>query len=193
MRVSREKAAENRERVVDVAAEQFRAHGFDGIGVADLMKAAGLTHGGFYGNFASKDDLAAEAVDRALLENTVSMRSRALEADDPFAVAVRLYLSPAHRDAPGSGCTVAALSQDAARGSPKLRAAFERGILRYLALIEELGGVSRETATGIYATLVGGLTLARTVVDPALSDAILASAADTAIGLRNSAPAPLQV
>jgi len=111
----------------------------------------------------------------------------------PFAAAIKIYLSATHRDAPGSGCTVAALSQDAARGSPKLRAAFERGILRYLALIEELGGVSRETATGIYATLVGGLTLARTVVDPALSDAILASAADTAIGLRNSAPTPLQV
>ena len=88
MRVSREKAAENRERVVEVAAEQFRAHGFDGIGVADVMKAAGLTHGGFYGNFASKDDLEAEAATRAFADTTRWMRERALAAADPFAEAV---------------------------------------------------------------------------------------------------------
>ncbi|HZY50018.1 MAG TPA: TetR/AcrR family transcriptional regulator [Devosia sp.] len=192
MRVSREKAAENRERVVAVAAEQFRAHGFDGIGVADLMKAAGLTHGGFYGQFASKDDLAAEAATRAFAETTASLRTRALATDDPFATAVSLYLSAAHRDSPDRGCAIAALSQDAARGSPKLRAAFEAGIGGYLELIEELSGGTREQATAIYATLVGGLTLARTVTDPALSDAILASTKAAALAMRNSASNPLR-
>src|SRR5437868_2246392 len=115
MRVSREKAAENRERVVEVAAEQFRAHGFDGIGVADLMKAAGLTHGGFYGQFGSKDDLAAEAASRAFAETTASLRARAMATDDPFAAAISFYLSAAHRDSPDRGCAIAALSQDAAR------------------------------------------------------------------------------
>src|SRR3569623_3655659 len=113
MRVSREKAAENRERVVEVAAEQFRAHGFDGIGVADLMKAAGLTHGVFYGNFASKDDLEAEAATRAFADTTRWMRERALAADDPFATAVSLYLSPAHRDRADTGCAISALAQAA--------------------------------------------------------------------------------
>ena len=192
MRVSREKAAENRERVVSAAAEQFRAHGFDGIGVADLMKAAGLTHGGFYGNFASKDDLAAEAVTRAFTDTTDLLRERALASDDPFATAVQIYLSAVHRDAPDTGCAVAALSQDAARSSRALRAAFEAGIARYLGLIEELGGVSRDTAMSIYAAMVGGLTLARTVLDPALSDAILASTTATVLAIRNSSPAPLQ-
>src|SRR5260221_5568151 len=76
MRVSREKAAENRERIVETAARLFREHGFDGVGVDAIMKGAGLTHGGFYGHFASKDDLAAEAVTRAL--------ERYAEEDRPF-------------------------------------------------------------------------------------------------------------
>lgn len=192
MRVSREQAAENRERVVAVAAEQFRAHGFDGIGVSDLMKAAGLTHGGFYGQFASKDDLAAEAATRAFVETTASLKARALATDDPFTTAISIYLSAAHRDSPDRGCAIAALSQDAARGSPKLRAAFEAGIEGYLGLIEDLSGGTRAQATAIYATLVGGLTLARTVTDPALSDAILASTRAAALAMRNSAPSPLR-
>jgi TetR/AcrR family transcriptional regulator, transcriptional repressor for nem operon len=186
MRVSRERAAENRERVVQIAAEQFRAHGFDGIGVADLMKAAGLTHGGFYGNFASKDDLAAEAVSRAFAETTTRLRQRALQAADPLAAAVDLYLSAAHRDNPDSGCAIAALSQDAARGSAKLRAAFERGIEGYLGLIDELSGGLRGRSMAIYSTLVGALTLARAVTDPALSDAILEAAKASVLTLRNS-------
>ncbi len=192
MRVSRERAAENRERVVTTAAEQFRARGFDGIGVADLMKAAGLTHGGFYGSFDSKDDLAAEAVSRAFADTTTSIRDRALATDDPFATAIGIYLSPTHRDAPETGCAVAALSQDAARGSRKLHAAFEVGISGYLALIEELGAVPRNTAMAIYSTMLGALTLSRAVVDPALSDAVLASARAAVLTMRNSVPHPLQ-
>ena len=76
MKVSREQAAENRERIVQVAAKLFRERGFDGIGVADLMKAAGLTHGGFYGHFGSKEDLAAEASDRALKDITAILVGR---------------------------------------------------------------------------------------------------------------------
>jgi TetR/AcrR family transcriptional repressor of nem operon len=185
MRVSREKAAENRERVVEVAAEQFRAHGFDGIGVADLMKAAGLTHGGFYGNFTSKDDLAAEAVTRAFAETTARLRERALASDDPFATALGIYLSPAHRDSVETGCAIAALSQDASRGSAKLRQAFAAGIETYLALIEELGGGPRSKSEVIYSTMVGALTLSRAVTDPAQSLQILESAQAAVLALRN--------
>ena len=191
MRVSREKAAENRERVVATAAGQFRAHGFDGIGIADLMKAAGLTHGGFYGNFASKDELAAEAVARAFAETTAQLRERARQAPDPFAAAVALYLSPAHRDAPEAGCAIAALAQDAARSTPALRSTFEAGISGYLDLIEELAGVTRATAMSIYATMVGGLTLARAVMDPTMSAAMLDATRDATLAIRNSATGPL--
>ena len=186
MRVSREKAAENRQKVVEVAGEQFRAHGFDGIGVADLMKAAGLTHGGFYGNFASKDDLAAEAVTRAFAETTQRIRERALASDDPYATAVGIYLSPAHRDSVETGCAIAALSQDAARGSAKLRDAFAAGIETYLELIDELSGGPRSRSEVIYSTMVGALTLSRAVTDPAQSLQILDSAKAAVLALRNS-------
>src|SRR4030095_2840074 len=110
MRVSREQAAENRERIVQVAAKLFRERGFDGIGVADLMKAAGLTHGGFYGNFSSKDDLVAEATDRALKELSEYWTGEIEKApESAFATIVDRYLSEGHRDAPGRGCLVAAL------------------------------------------------------------------------------------
>ena len=186
MRVSREKAAENRERVVEVAAEQFRTHGFAGIGVADLMKAAGLTHGGFYGNFASKDDLAAEAVTGAVVETTTRIRERALASDDPFSTAVGIYLSPAHRDNVETGCAIAALSQDASRGSTRLRQAFADGIGTYLGLIEELGGGPRAKAEVIYSTMVGALPLSRAMPDPVQSDRILEHARATVLALRNS-------
>ena len=186
MRVSREKAAENRERVVEVAGQQFRAHGFDGIGVADLMKAAGLTHGGFYGNFASKDDLAAEAMTRAFAETTARIRERSLASDDPFATAVGIYLSPIHRDNVETGCAIAALSQDAARGSAQLRQDFADGVETYLKLIEELGGGPRAKAEVIYSTMLGALTLSRAVTDPAQSDTILEHARASVLALRNS-------
>ena len=178
MKVSREQAARNRGHVVDVAGAQFRKHGFDGIGVADLMKAAGLTHGGFYNNFPSKDALAVEAVAQVFAETRGRLRSVAMGAADPLAAIVHLYLSPEHRDAMEAGCAIAALSQDAARGSLELRAAFEAGIKGYLDLLIEFGNVSRGRAMAIYATMLGALTLSRTVVDRAVSDEILAAAVE---------------
>src|ERR1700684_3211094 len=110
MRVSREKAAEHRERILDAAAALFRANGFGGIGVADIMKAADLTHGGFYGHFESKDDLAAQASRRAMTRAAITWRRRVAEAPDaPFAALLQHYLSPSHRDDPGAGCVFAAL------------------------------------------------------------------------------------
>ncbi len=98
MKVSREQATKNRAHVVEVAGAEFRKHGFDGIGVADLMQAAGLTHGGFYNNFATKDALAAEAVTRVFAETTERLRQYALAATDPYAATIRFYLSPEHRN-----------------------------------------------------------------------------------------------
>ena len=129
MRVSREKAAENRERIIDAAGVLFRAKGFDGIGVADIMKAADLTHGGFYGHFASKDDLAAQASRRAhgALGRQVGARCRGFAQGAVRGAARELPLA-AHRDDPGRGCAFAALGSDAARSGKAVRAAFAEGL-----------------------------------------------------------------
>ncbi len=121
MKVTREQAEKNRERVVTVAGELFRERGFNGVGIAELMQAADLTHGGFYGNFASKEDLAAEASAGAMAATGASLDALTSAASDPFAALVGFYLSPEHRDAVGSGCAVAALAGDASRWSAELR------------------------------------------------------------------------
>ena len=116
MRVSREKAAANRERILDAAAALFRAKGFAGIGVADIMKAADLTHGGFYGHFASKDDLVAQASRRTM--GRAAANWERVVADAPDGLTRRCcdhYLTARHRDDPGRGCAFAALGNDAAR------------------------------------------------------------------------------
>src|SRR5258708_40172480 len=125
MRVSRAKAAQNRERIIEVAAKLFRERGFDGIGVAELMKSAGLTHGGFYGNFASKEDLMVQACARAL-EGSLDMLQKAVDrgGEDGLSVITATYHSPAHRDRPGEGCALAALGAEVARRDSPLRAAF---------------------------------------------------------------------
>src|SRR5436190_2362941 len=116
MRVSREQAGENRERIVAAASRLFRQHGFDGVGVDAIMKKAGLTHGGFYGHFKSKDDLAAEALTRAFERSTETM--------SPFTDLksyVTAYLSEEHCAARGEGCGMAALGSDIGREGTKVR------------------------------------------------------------------------
>lgn len=185
MKVSREQAIKNRAHVVEVAGEQFRTHGFDGIGIADLMKAAGLTHGGFYANFASKDDLAAEAAGAALTQTTQRLQDETAGAANRLDAVVDLYLSAAHRDGVAQGCVLAALAADAARGSYKLHETFESGVENYLTLLTPLmpGATDadrREAAMGTLATLVGALILSRTVASPALSSELLTAAAASA-------------
>src|SRR5205085_6986199 len=116
MRVSRMKAAENRQTVIDAASRLFRDRGFDGIGLKDLMKGAGLTQGAFYKQFASKEDLAAQASRRAM-EHAFNRISAAAAAnpDDPLGAIIALFLSPEHREERMDGCPVVALGSDAAR------------------------------------------------------------------------------
>src|SRR5271155_4746288 len=129
MKVSREKAAENRERIIEAAGALFREKGFGGIGVADIMKAADLTHGGFYGHFASKDDLVAQASERAMVRAAANWgKVVAVAPDKPYAALLKHYLSPRHRDDPGQGCAFAALSGDAARCDNSVRHAFADGL-----------------------------------------------------------------
>src|ERR1700732_1117983 len=116
MRVSRDKAAENRERIIDTASQLFREKGFDGVGVDAIMNGAGLTHGGFYGHFGSKDDLAAKAVTRAL-ERSAEDQSSYTNLSD----LVSEYLSERHRADRASGCAIAALGADMARQGEGVR------------------------------------------------------------------------
>src|SRR6478752_2001369 len=131
MRVSREKAAENREKIVAVASRLFRERGFDGVGVDAIMKAAGLTHGGFYGHFGSKEELAAEAVEQALTRGTETM-SRFTDLKGHVAA----YLSERHCADRGGGCGLAALGADVPREGKGVR----RAMTAYVAArIERLG------------------------------------------------------
>jgi len=179
MRVSREKAAENRERILDAATSLFRAKGFGGVGVAEVMKAADLTHGGFYGHFTSKEDLVAQASRRTTARAAQNwQRIVAGAPDKPYAALLDNYLSPHHRDDPGKGCSFAALGNDAARGSVGVRKAFAEGLQPLIDIITNaLPGFSksarRRKAVAAMASLVGALTLARAVDDKALSDEIL--------------------
>src|SRR5262245_49744295 len=116
MKVTREKAAQNRERIIETAARLFREKGFDGIGVAELMKHAGLTHGAFYGHFASKSDLAAQACARALEQSAQKWTAISEKAGDAaLSALIENYLRFGHRDAPGAGCVMSTLGPEAAR------------------------------------------------------------------------------
>src|SRR5438093_9184140 len=119
MRVSRTEKAANRERVVEVASALYRKHGFDGVGVADIMKAAGLTHGGFYGHFGSKEDLAAEACAHARRDPWASWMDA--PPQQRLEGIVRSYLTPRHRDDRTHGCLFAALGSDVVRQPRSVR------------------------------------------------------------------------
>jgi TetR/AcrR family transcriptional regulator, transcriptional repressor for nem operon len=179
MKVTREQAKRNRERVLDVAGRLFRENGFDGIGVDGLMKGAGLTHGGFYANFKSKEELAAKSCERTLAKLVEDWNRVADEANgDPLKAIVAGYLAISHRDDPGNGCVLAALGADVARKGPAVRHAVTEGIRPFIELLTRSvpGGsraARRKKALTIYASLVGAMVLARAVDDPGLSKRIL--------------------
>ena len=182
MKVSREKAAANRERIVEVAGKLLRQRGFDGIGVADLMKAAGLTHGGFYGHFKSKDDLAAQACRRALAHSSQKWaRQVEISTGDARAELIKRYLSEAHRDTAGSGCVLASLGADAGRQGRAIRQALTEGLGALVDVLTKLAPgrsqvAKRKQALADMAQMVGAMVLARAVDDPALSKEILEAA-----------------
>jgi TetR/AcrR family transcriptional regulator, transcriptional repressor for nem operon len=181
MKVSKAEAEQTRERIIEIAGKLFRERGFDGIGVADLMKYAGLTHGGFYRHFASKEDLMAQACAR-VLEGSMETAHQAVErsGENALRAIASTYLSTAHRDLPGEGCALAALGAEAGRHGAPLRAAFTQGVRSMTdKLMRLVPGKSararRERALTIYASMVGALVLARAVDDAELSEEVLKS------------------
>jgi TetR/AcrR family transcriptional repressor of nem operon len=182
MRITKQRAAENRARVVDEAARLFREKGFDGVGVAELMAAAGMTHGGFYNHFGSKDDVEAAAC-AAVFETSlarlgaVALAEPAARAED-FAAYCARYVSAKSRDASAAGCPMVAFAGDVSRQSEPVRAAYAEGLAAYLDAFVKASDLPRPEAIQAFASLVGALTLARSVAasNPALSDEILAAA-----------------
>jgi TetR/AcrR family transcriptional repressor of nem operon len=182
VRVTREQAAANREKILDVAGALFRQRGFDGIGVADIMQRAGLTHGGFYGHFDSKDDLAAEITAR-ILGRTGWLERLTGTPNPSVRQVVRKYLSKRHRDNAGHGCLFAAVGSDMVRQPKSVRHAFSEGLRSRIDALQDIlpgrAAARRRKALAMMAGLVGALILSRAVDDPALSDEILEAAAAT--------------
>jgi TetR/AcrR family transcriptional repressor of nem operon len=170
MRYPAKETAARHERIVREASRLFRERGFENVSVAEVMKAAGLTHGAFYAHFGSKEELERAAVAYGQTLSAGRARSHGATKKGRRAYAER-YLSPSHRDNPGNGCTMAALGEEVARCGPEIKKAFEQGLEEILA---EHGG-DREEAIFQTAAVLGGVVLARAVEDPAFSNEILES------------------
>jgi TetR/AcrR family transcriptional repressor of nem operon len=185
MRVSREQFRQNRDRILEAAGRLFRERGFEQVGVADVMKAAGLTHGGFYGHFKSKDDLIAQMAGQA--SDTVLERWRAMgEAQGPAALKAIAdsYLSLEHRDQPAGGCAVAALGPEISR-QPQARSTVTEGVKDIVGVLQTLTpGASvderRQRAIALYSSWIGAMVLARMTDDEAFSREVLAATARAA-------------
>ena len=188
MRLTRDESERNRQEILDAAEKLFRERGFDGVGVADLMKAAGFTHGGFYNHFASKEELEAEASGAAVARgNSELAKSLGKGRGDGWKRYISDYLSPGHRDDPAHGCTMAALAPDAARKGPEVQARFAEAIEAFVDILgAELArkakrgkrpSAAREGALQILSEMIGALVLSRAVAsaDPGLSAEILAA------------------
>jgi TetR/AcrR family transcriptional repressor of nem operon len=177
----------NREKILDVASRLFREHGFDGISVVDIMKGAGLTHGGFYGHFGSKDDLSAEVTARGLRSDGWPRRLKSGKVNPSFSEAVRAYLSPRHRNDTGGGCLLAALGSDVGRQRQKVRRAFTEGFRTRVDILRTMmprgsAAARRKRALATMAGLVGAVMLSRAVDDPQLADEILDAMVATTLG-----------
>jgi len=169
------------ERIVDTAARAIRRGGFNGVGVADIMKEAGLTHGGFYAHFESRDALVCEALDRAGRDSAQRLAKSALlrraRGGSAFQAFVERYLSDAHLSALESGCPVAALASEMPRQSPEVSAAAAQRVRSLVAAVRDVlpTGSPPEAAGAVAAQLVGALQLARALGDNAEGKALLAA------------------
>ena len=185
MGYSKSDKAETHTRIVKVAAKRFRELGLEGIGVADVMKEAGVTVGGFYKHFGSRDELVVEALAAAFKDLDVWEEHTA-----DMAHLLQNYLTEAHRDAPGTGCAMGALVGDMTRGSKSARVLYTARVKRSLAFSSALLPSNRRSdkrrrALLILSALLGAINLSRAVSDPNLSREILHGVREELIGLLN--------
>ena len=196
MRYSREHKLETHARIVKKASVRLREKGAHGIGVADLMKEAGLTHGGFYAHFDSREALVIEAFTHAMDRSTERWRKLAEQTppEKRLAMIVNTYLTPLHRDDPGHGCSIPALGAEIARESPKTRRAFAGRLEQMIdTLAAQLPGVprkaARKQAMAAIATMMGTLVLARVAGNGDFSDELLDAGRDAVLDRAKSAKA----
>jgi TetR/AcrR family transcriptional repressor of nem operon len=183
MRISKEKAAENRARVMAAAGKLFRERGLEGVGVDALAEEAGLTHGAVYSHFKSKDALAAEALRQALHQSMGEWlaATKGLEGASGFEKLLKIYVSRSHRDHPELGCSVAAIGADAPRAGGELRDVFTEGVSQFIDVLSavsdgDTAAERRRTAIARAAAMIGALEMSRAAAsDGALSDEILKS------------------
>jgi TetR/AcrR family transcriptional regulator, transcriptional repressor for nem operon len=180
MRRSKEQAAETRRHIVNTAAAEFRRQGIAETGLSDLMAAAGLTHGGFYRHFGSKDQLVAEACSVAVDSTAKAMESEVAGKSPELGLHAVLakYLQPAHRERPANGCVIAALGSELRRSDKKTREVATAGYVRLVKIIaRQITGVPEEEAerraTAIVSAMVGAITISRFVLDKETSDQVL--------------------
>ena len=183
MKVTRDQVLAHRRRILDAAARMFREKGFDRVGVADIMTAAGLTHGAFYGHFTSKQDLAVQAFSHAVSGSDEAWtRVGEMAAGGGLGFAAGAYLTPDHRGRIGEGCPFAALATDVARQGGAASRVFAEGLKAEIDRFTPLASGSSEAerraqAITAWAGMIGAMVLARAAGDPALSDEILATVA----------------
>jgi TetR/AcrR family transcriptional regulator, transcriptional repressor for nem operon len=194
MRYSREHKLETHARIVKRASVRLREKGAHGIGVADLMKDAGLTHGGFYAHFDSREALVIEAFAHAMDRSSERWRKLAEQTppDQRMAAIVESYLTPAHRDDPGHGCAIPTLAAEIARESSKTRKAFaaklEQMIDTLAAQIPDIScKAARKQAMAVIATMIGTLVMARVAGNGDVSEEILNAGREAVLG--RAAPA----
>jgi TetR/AcrR family transcriptional repressor of nem operon len=192
MKVSKEVMAEHKEQIIAAAARRYRERGFDGISVADLMKEVGLTHGGFYRHFSSKDELIGLSALRAVSDTMAEWRKIADDATgDRLEAVVHYYLSLRHHDNPETGCLAAALGCELSRLPFSVKDAVtygERQMIDFLSGIApgKTKALRRKQAIVAFASMVGGMTLARMTSDGELRQEILK---DVAHAVSNSVSA----
>ena len=181
-----------RRRIIETAAARFRKDGIEGVGVADLMAEAGLTHGGFYSHFASKEDLVRAAIEEASGDSAQNFDRRVQEGG--LEAWIRGYLRTGHRDHPEKGCIVATLATELARHPGSTRKGFTQKLEKVTTAITEhlpthiAPALKRKTAVGIFATLVGAIQMARAVDNPELSDQLLEAGIASALTLAQIKP-----
>ncbi|KIZ41028.1 MULTISPECIES: TetR/AcrR family transcriptional regulator [Rhodopseudomonas] len=188
MRYSKEHKLETHDRIVRKASVRLREKGAHGVGVADLMKEAGLTHGGFYAHFDSREALVIEAFGYAMDRSTARWRKLVSELPPAqrLAAIVTAYLSATHRDDPGRGCAVPALGAEIARESPKTRRAFAGKLEQMIEMMsaqiaDAPPKAARKQAMAALSTMVGSLVLSRIAGSGELSDAILDAGRDAVL------------
>jgi TetR/AcrR family transcriptional repressor of nem operon len=196
MRYGKEHKEETHKKVVEAASRRFRRDGIEATGVVDLMADVGLTHGGFYAHFSSKETLVKEAIAAASQKSRSHLQREIEKARsekrDPLEAIVRAYLTTLHRDRPDRGCSVAALGSEIARHPRKTREAFTEGLDKTIGIIasalpDSVTKERKEKAYAIFATMIGSLQLARAVCDGAMSQSVIDAGISAALQIGHGA------